>query len=86
MENLIEKRSGGSTWKRWMVGSRSHPEKEMNTLCDPFTPAAEGHGPCPWMNVPASGRDVAPLEREEGCHGLWPWGSTNLIAKINYFG
>ena len=41
-----------------------------------FTPAAEGHGLCPWMNAPAFGRDVAPLGREEGCHGLCPWGST----------
>ena len=41
-----------------------------------FTPAAEGHGLCPWMNAPAFGRDVAPLGREVGCHGLCPWGST----------
>jgi hypothetical protein len=24
-----------------------------------FTPAAEGHGLCPWMNAPTFGRDVA---------------------------
>jgi len=42
-----------------------------------FTPAAEGHGLCPWMNAPRllSG-DVAPLGREVGCHGLCPWGSS----------
>ncbi|OGP60597.1 MAG: hypothetical protein A2162_05435 [Deltaproteobacteria bacterium RBG_13_52_11b] len=44
-----------------------------------FTPAAEGHGLCPWMNAPAFGRDVAPLGREEGCHGLYPWSSTGVI-------
>ena len=48
-----------------------------------FTPAAEGHGLCPWMNAPAFGRDVAPLGREEGCHGLCPWGSTLLNWQIN---
>jgi len=26
-----------------------------------FTPAAEGHGLCLWMNAPAFSRDVAPL-------------------------
>jgi hypothetical protein len=46
-------------------------------FCNFFTPAAEGHGLCPWMNALAFGRDVAPLGREEGCHGLCPWGSTN---------
>jgi len=44
-----------------------------------FTPAAEGHGLCPWMNAPAFGRDVATLEREVGCHGLCPSGSTFLF-------
>ena len=34
-----------------------------------FTPAAEGHGLCPWMNAPAFGRDVAPLGREVGATG-----------------
>ena len=43
-----------------------------------FTPAAESHGLCPWMNAPAFGRDVAPLGREEGCHRLCPWDSTLL--------
>jgi len=42
-----------------------------------FTPAAEGHGLCPWMNAPAFGRDVALLGREVGYHGLCPWGSTS---------
>lgn len=46
-----------------------------------FTPAAEGHGLCPWMNAPAFGRDVAPLGREVGCHGLCPWGSTSGIEE-----
>jgi len=41
-----------------------------------FTPVAEGHGLCLWMNAPAFGRDVAPLGREVGCHGLCLWGST----------
>ena len=41
-----------------------------------FTPAAESLGFCPWMNAPAFGRDVAPLEGEVECHGLCPWGST----------
>jgi hypothetical protein len=40
------------------------------------TPGAEGHGLWPWMNASAFGRDVAPLGREVGCHGLCPWGST----------
>jgi hypothetical protein len=34
-----------------------------------ITPAAEGHGLCPWMNAPAFGRDVAPLGREDGATG-----------------
>jgi isoamylase len=46
-----------------------------------FTPAAEDHGLCPWMNARACGRDVAPLGREEGCHGLCPWGSTRDIYR-----
>ena len=45
-----------------------------------FTPVAKGHGLCPWMNAPSFGRDVAPLGREVGCHGLYPWGST--IGKL----
>jgi hypothetical protein len=45
-----------------------------------FTPAAEGHGLWPWMNAPMFGRDVAPLGREAGCHGLCPWGSTWFAA------
>ena len=45
-----------------------------------FTPAAEGHGLCPWMNAPTFGRDVAPLGREEGDHGLCPWGSSRKEA------
>jgi len=45
-----------------------------------LTPAAEGHGLCPWMNTPAFGRDVAPLGREVGCHGLCAWGSTLEIG------
>jgi hypothetical protein len=44
------------------------------------TPAAEGHGLWPWMNAPAFGRDVAPLGREIGCHGLCPWGSTLITG------
>jgi hypothetical protein len=43
-----------------------------------FTPAAEGHGLCPWMNAPTFGRDVAPLGRKAGRHGLCPWGSTEI--------
>ena len=46
------------------------------TLASSFTPAAEGHGLCPWMNAPTFGRDVAPLGRKVGCNGLCPWGST----------
>src|SRR5512135_676683 len=41
--------------------------EEVRNSC--FTPAAEGHGLCPWMNAPAFGRDVAPLGREEGATG-----------------
>jgi hypothetical protein len=48
---------------------------------DAITPAAEGHGLCPWMNALAFGRDVAPLGREEGYHGLRPWGSTCFSRK-----
>ena len=33
------------------------------------TPAAEGHGLCPWMNAPTYGRDVAPPGREDGATG-----------------
>jgi hypothetical protein len=45
-------------------------------------PAAEGHGLCPWMNVPTFGRDVALLGRDEGCHGLCPWGSTGIQREV----
>ena len=38
-------------------------------LSNGLTPAAEGHGLCPWMNAPAFGRDVAPLGRESGATG-----------------
>src|SRR5512136_2719752 len=48
---------------------------------EPFTPAAEDHGLCPWMNAPAFGRDVAPLGREVGYHGLCPWGSTYVLSS-----
>jgi len=51
--------------------------KKNRTLL--YTPAAEGHGLCPWMNAPAFGRDVAPLGREVGCNGLCPWGSTETF-------
>jgi hypothetical protein len=37
MENLSEKRSGGSIWKRWMAASRSPLEEEIDTLGNPFT-------------------------------------------------
>jgi len=33
------------------------------------------------MNAPALGRDVAPLGREVGCHGLCPWGSTQSFDR-----
>jgi hypothetical protein len=42
-------------------------------------PAAEGHGLWPWMNAPAFRRDVAPLGRQVWCHGLSPWGSTEMM-------
>jgi hypothetical protein len=41
-----------------------------------LTPAAEGH--------PGFCRDVAPLGREEGCHGLCPWGSTSGRNKRHF--
>jgi hypothetical protein len=51
-------------------------------LSNGLTPAAVPPlAGCPWMNAPAFGRDVAPLGREVGCHGLCPWGST---LKIGY--
>jgi hypothetical protein len=37
-----------------------------------------------WMNARAFGRDVAPLGREEGCHGLCPWGSTSGRNKRHF--
>jgi len=51
-----------------------------------LTPAAEGHGLCPWMNASRllSG-DVAPLGREVGYHELCPWGEmlgdADLLAQ-----
>jgi len=33
------------------------------------------------MNAPAFGRNVAPLGREVGCHGICPWGSTYLSSS-----
>ena len=56
------------------------------TLASSFTPAAEGHGLCPWMNAPTFGRDVAPLGREEGDHGLCPWGSTSVMLFLDFYG
>ena len=46
-----------------------------------FTPAAESPPALAGrMNAPAFGRDVAPLGREVGCHGLCPWGSTVKVV------
>ena len=56
------------------------PLVQFEIPCYFFTPAAEGHGLWPWMNAPAFGRDVAPLGREVGCHGLCPWGSTVKVV------
>ena len=68
--------------KRW---KRQSGSKALE--CGSFTPAAEGHGLCPWMNTPAFGRDVAPLGPEVGFHGLCPWGSTmqskSFVKKVN---
>jgi len=36
-----------------------------------FTPAAEGHGLCPWMNAPAFGRPVPSLDG--GCRPAGAW-------------
>ena len=49
----------------------------MHLYFVPLTPAAEGHGLWPWMNASRQWTgDVAPLGREVGDHGLYPWGST----------
>jgi hypothetical protein len=37
-----------------------------------ITPAAKGHGLFPWMSASAFGRNLAPLGREVGFHGLCP--------------
>jgi len=65
------------------VTNTSLPLTRIHGRC-PFhlTPAAEGHGLCPWVNAPAFGRDVAPLGREEGCHGrAMPVGLHDLFFK-----
>jgi hypothetical protein len=54
---------------------KEYRHKILPSLTYPGSSPASGGMPG-WMNALTFGRDVAPLGRDAGCHGLCPWGST----------